>query len=128
MKLSIFVAALSFFPLSLFAHGENTPGPHGGHIQMPGAFHTELLVNKDQSVQIYLLDVGFKNPVTKDSEVTLLFKDKNGTLDFKCSAKADYFLCLPQKAYGAKGELVVKAVRQKAVGAEAVYKLPLSKH
>lgn len=37
---SILFLALTF---ELFAHGEDHPGPHGGRIQMPGAFHTELI-------------------------------------------------------------------------------------
>lgn len=128
MNLLVLIAVIFLAPLSVFAHGENTPGPHGGHIRMPGPFHTELLVNKDQSVQVYLLDIGFKNPLTKDSEVSVTFKDKKGSTDFKCTPSAESFLCQPAKPYGAKGELTVKATREKAVGAEAVYKLPLAKH
>lgn len=110
------------------AHGENTPGPHNGAIQMPGAFHTELLLNKDQSVRIYLLDIHFQNPTTKDSSVAVSFKDKKNTTDFKCSAVGDYFECSPFKPYGTVGELIVKADRQKSPSTPAIYKLPLKGH
>jgi hypothetical protein len=31
-----------------WGHGEDKPGPNGGYIQMPGAFHTELVPVSDK--------------------------------------------------------------------------------
>lgn len=92
---------------------------------MPGAFHTELVLDKDQSARIYLIDMNFQNPTTKDSSVKIFARDKKAKVDFSCLAMGDHFHCIPAKKYPPKGELVVQAIREKAVGNEAVYKLPL---
>lgn len=122
-----YLTALLLTPALSWAHGENKAGPHGGHIRMPGAFHTELVLNKDQDLQIYLLDMNFKNPSIKDSKVEVYAKSNSGTqVTFKCPTMGgDHFHCLPEMKFPLNGELVVKAVREKAVGNEAVYKLPL---
>lgn len=121
------LAALFLIPTLSWAHGETKPGPHGGHVRMPGAFHTELVLNQDQTVQIFLLDMGFKNPSTKDSKVEVYAKsDKDIKVNFKCSTMEEtQFHCIPEKKFPLDGEIVIKAVREKAVGNEAVYKLPL---
>lgn len=84
------------FILCLFAltngealsHGENKPGPNGGVIRMPGAYHTELVAHGDH-LMVYLLDISFKNPVTKDSSVKLKVADKV----VNCEPKKDFFEC-----------------------------------
>lgn len=110
----------------LWAHGEDEPGPHGGHIRMPGTFHTELLLNSDQSLLFYLLDMNFKNPIVKDSSVEVHWelqgKDK---VSFDCSVMDNHFHCTPKGKYDANsGKLIVKASRGKSKGS-AVYNLPL---
>ncbi|MGZ3775546.1 MAG: hypothetical protein ACXVCY_16275 [Pseudobdellovibrionaceae bacterium] len=121
MMLFLIIPSLSF------GHGETKPGPHGGHIRMPGAFHTELVLNKDQSIQVYLLDINFKNPSVKDSNVEVIAKSAKGTsIPFNCAPMEEsHFHCLPEKRFSLNGELIVKAVREKAAGNESVYKLPL---
>lgn len=121
------VIAFLFLPALAWAHGEDKPGPHGGHIQMPGAFHTELMLDKDESVHIFLLDMNFKNPTTKDSEISVTAKDKKSEVKFDCSIMGgNHFHCIPQGSIAKKKEIIVKAIREKIVGNEAVYKLPLA--
>lgn len=126
MKSSKYLLTTLFFSSTLvMAHGGDKPGPHGGHIEMPGAFHTELILNNDQSADVYLIDMNFQNPTVKDSDVSVTIKNKKSKISFKCKAEEDHFHCIPNKTYEIVGEVIVKATRQKAVGNEAVYKLPL---
>lgn len=115
------------FPTFTFAHGEDKPGPNQGYLQMPGAFHTELVLDKDQSVRIYLLDIEFKNPTVQDSSVELIYQNGKKIIPFKCAIMgSDHFHCLTSEKYSTKkGDFKVKATREKAVGNEAIYKLPL---
>ncbi|MDG0816343.1 hypothetical protein [Bdellovibrio svalbardensis] len=108
------------------AHGEEKPGPHGGHIKMPGAFHTELEIDSNQGAHIFLLDMQFKNPTIKDSSISAVFKTKKEQIPYQCSVMGrDHFHCAPSKKLPSKGQLVIKAIREKAVGNEAVYNIPL---
>lgn len=124
--------AVSFFILNLgisvnvFAHGEENPGPHGGHIKMPGGFHTELEMDPQQGAHIFLLDMSFENPTVKDSSVQARFKSGKTEIPFTCSVMgANHFHCVPQKKLPARGQLLIKPVREKAVGNEVIYELPL---
>ena len=115
------------FPALTFAHGEDKPGPNQGYLQMPGGFHTELVLDQDRSAHIYLLNMEFKNPTAKDSSVELTYKNGKKNIPFKCTVMGgDHFHCVTSEKYSMKkGTLVVKAIREKAVGNEATYKLPL---
>jgi hypothetical protein len=115
------------FPTFAMAHGEDKPGPHQGYLQMPGAFHTELVLDKDQSVHVYLLDIEFKNPTVQDSSVEVTYQNGKKIIPFKCTVMgSDHFHCLTSEKYSTKkGDFKVKATREKAVGNEAIYKLPL---
>lgn len=119
------ILALSLVPTLANAHGGDKPGPHGGNVEMPGAFHTELVLDKDQSAHIYLIDINFQNSTTKDSSVKVFARNKKTEVPFNCSVMQDHFHCIPTKKYSATSEIVIKAVREKAVGNDAVYKLPL---
>ncbi|AFY01867.1 hypothetical protein [Bdellovibrio bacteriovorus] len=120
------IATLVLLPSLSWAHGEDKPGPHGGHILMPGAFHTEITVDKDQGVHVYLLDMNFENPTTKDSSVKVTARGKKTTVAYNCSIMGgDHYHCIPEGKVPTKTELVVEATREKAVGNEAIYKLPL---
>jgi len=127
--MSLFGAVWVGLLLSDFAgaHGEDKPGPNQGHVQMPGAFHTELVLEADQSVRVYLIDIEFKNPTVKDSSVELRYKDGKDIIPFKCAPMGtDHFHCFTRKKYSLKkGELLVQATREKALGNLATYKLPL---
>ncbi|MCM2348623.1 MAG: hypothetical protein NDI69_01300 [Bacteriovoracaceae bacterium] len=119
--MKILLSLLVMSSISAFAHGENKPGPNGGHIRMPGAFHTELVLNS-QSAKVYLLDVSFKNPTTVNSQVTVLLQDK----EVSCVKKQDHFACPIPAKLTHLAEIGVKAVRNGVVGKEATYPLPLS--
>lgn len=124
-KFLLVLTGVLMTPLISTAHGGDKPGPHGGNVEMPGAFHTELVMDKDQSIRIYLIDMNFNNATSKDSSVAVSFQDKKNPVKFTCSVMSDYFHCVPSKKYDLKGTLVVKATRENAVGNEAKYKLPL---
>ncbi|MGE5085234.1 MAG: hypothetical protein ACM3MG_02975 [Bacillota bacterium] len=126
----IFFAALfiSLSPLAVFAHGDEKPGPHGGHVRMPGSFHTEMEIDSVQGAHIYLLDINFNNPTIKDSSVEAKFypKDKSPVVAYKCGLMGgDHFHCIPQGKIQGAGQLKIKAVRENIIGNEVIYDLPL---
>jgi len=108
------------------AHGEEKPGPHGGHIKMPGGFHTELEIDPAQGAHIFLLDMNFENPTVKDSSVSAIFKTPKEQIPYNCAVMGgNHFHCVPTKKLPNKGELVIKATRSNAVGNEVSYPVPL---
>ena len=102
------------------SHGGDKPGPHGGFIEMPGAFHTEVVPEEGNSFKVYLIDINFENPTV---EAWLENGKKKDVL--ACTAKEDHFQCAPKSPVGKATKLVVKAKREQAEGNEATYKLPL---
>ena len=120
----ILVCSLNFIAIFAAAHGEDKEGPHGGFIRMPGAFHTELVSDGKNKLKIYLLDIQWKNPSIKKSEVLVNLNDK---LNAKCEAQKKYFLCSFPKSVDLtkKGLLKVTAVREEQKGMEVSYPLPL---
>lgn len=124
MKLTIILLSTL---ISIFAdaHGEDKPGPNGGYVRMPGAFHTEVVPRKAGEFEVFLLDVQFKNPATKDSTVSAVLKTSKGETKLTCAAtKQSSFLC---QGAGKKpdGILRVDATRENAKGNTAEYTLPL---
>ena len=120
-KFILFVLLSSSFAS---AHGMSELGPHKGYIQMPGSFHTEVVQNTDGSFKIYLIDIEFKNPMTKNSGVKAKLKSKR-TTELKCSAVNDYFNCTGLAKLVNKGELTILATRDGIKGNEAIYQLPM---
>ncbi|KHD89626.1 MAG: hypothetical protein OM95_02565 [Bdellovibrio sp. ArHS] len=115
-------------PFIAFAHGEDKEGPHGGHIRMPGAFHTELMLDEKHEAHIFLLDMEFKNPTVQNSKIEVYALNGKTKVNFQCSIMGkNHFHCVPEKKYPLKGELRVKAVRDNLPGNEVSYKLPLPK-
>ena len=113
---------------SAFAHGDNNLGPNKGYLKMPGAFHTELLSNRDGTFKIYLIDINFKNPMTKDSSVELKYIAHNKKIIFNCSAFNDqYFVCSSKEVTSKpkNGNIELKAIRGKVQASIATYTLPL---
>jgi hypothetical protein len=109
-----------------FAHGEKQPGPHQGMIRMPGAFHTEVIAEKN-GFKVMLLDMQFKNPSIQDSTIEASIKSGKDTIKLTCTTQANYFYCpVDKKIMQQNGELEIKASRQKAVGAAVTYPLPLT--
>lgn len=123
------------FAVSLFSprlglsHGENKPGPNGGHIRMPGAFHTELKEAAPGKYEVYLLDVSLKGTPTDGWSLEAQLNRKS-TLpqSLKCQRRKQSYLCeVPESWKIAQGdEITVKASRKNQPGATAVYLLPLS--
>lgn len=115
--------------ISMFvsAHGEDKPGPNGGFVRMPGAFHTEVVLDGKSALKLFLLDMEWKNPVVVDSTAEVTWK-AGTTIKGKCQPKTDHFVCnFPQGTdLTKKGFLSILARRGPQKGNEAVYTTPLS--
>lgn len=128
-KSAIKIICLTFllvFEGQALGHGENKPGPNGGHIRMPGAFHTELVAAGDKkSFKVFLLDLTFQNPVVQKSSVKLEYA---GAANFQavCTASKDFFDCKFKDPVPVdRGAIRVLANRQGMKGGVAEYNLPL---
>lgn len=109
------------------AHGEDRPGPNGGYIRMPGAYHTEVVMTEPHRLKVFLLDINWKNPTVKESGVKVnIASAKPASTD--CIAAKDHFVCeLPKNInLQSKGTLNLISTRAKQKGAVATYALPLS--
>jgi len=121
-KVLLPLLALLIAPQGALAHGEDKPGPHGGEIRMPGPFHTELTQPHPGHLQIYLLDMEFKNPTIKNSEVSVKAIGKKGSQDVTCQTEKTYFNCMVDtKKTGELTQFEVKAKREGAQGNVAKY-------
>lgn len=125
---TFFNTSLIVFLISTIAlaHGEDKPGPHGGHIRMPANFHTEVVVDQNGSYHVYLIDMQFQNPVVKNSSIKAYIQNAKKKMNLKCAVmNADHFHCAgwkPQKS----GTLIIKAKRDGvAASMDAKYELPL---
>lgn len=126
MNLIFALGQLLIFTSTALAHGEDKPGPHGGFIRMPGAFHTELVPSGMNKLKVYLLDVNWKNPSVTGSSLKLRYGLK-GELA-KCEIGSGlFYTCEFSKKIdlGKKGKLVVHSQRENQKGVEVEYDLPL---
>lgn len=122
----VFLLAISWFAQPAFSHGEDKPGPNQGYIRMPGGFHTEVVPNGDTSLKVFLLDIGFKNPVTKDSTLKVSLKDGDLAVNLSCEPSEEFFKCtLPKGSNLKSGTLELQATRLGAAGILVRYPLPL---
>lgn len=112
----------------VWAHGDDKPGPHGGFIKMPGAFHTELKPQGKSKLQVYLLDIDWKNPSVKDSDLKVTHETGQQSVEARCRVEKLSYIChFPEKIdLTQKGRLQVEATREKQKGNEVTYDLPLS--
>jgi hypothetical protein len=126
LNLVIFLAIVLLSP-NVFAHGEDKPGPHGGFIKMPGAFHTELVQLSPNQLRVYLLDIDFKNPVVENSNIKISTRNKK-LINAKCKPEKDSFLCDFPKSISLtrRGSLRVAATRLGQAGVPIEYKIPFS--
>ncbi len=125
-SLYYFVLAIIIHPYT-FAHGENHPGPHGGVIRMPGAFHTEVMP-RNNGFEIMLLDINFQHPTTKNSSVKAAIKTDKKSIALKCEIRSNYFLCTANKHLIKKANVLhIVAMRENARGAEVSCALPLNR-
>lgn len=116
----------SLLSSAAFAHGEDQPGPHHGYIRMPGAYHIEVIPNKD-SLDIMLLDINFKNPTALNSSVKAVIKtSKKNAYVLNCESMDSYFTCpINEKMLGKKGKLLIESSRLQEEGVPVEYALPL---
>ncbi len=126
MKLAIFSFLATFLTAPfVWSHGEDAPGPHGGHIKMPANFHTEVVAKGDQTFHVYLIDMEFKNPVTKKSEIKVTHLSDGKKADLKCRTRKDHFICQGKEKMNS-GSLAIQATRDGVVAtSQAEYTLPL---
>lgn len=116
------LAALLISGSTVFAHGEQQSGPHGGEIRMPGNFHTEVVQVSPAKLKVFLLDMKFQSPTTNNSSVSLSF-DGNET---RCAKQSDHFVCaFDRPVMNTKGELSVNAIRDDKKGKIVKYATPL---
>ncbi len=110
----------------VYAHGEDKPGPNGGFIRMPGAFHTEVIPLGPNKLKIFLLDITWQNPSTANSDLAVRLKLKKAA-KAKCEIKDNFYICDFPKGVDLtqKGELIVKAKRENQKGNQVSYELPL---
>lgn len=109
-----------------WAHGENKPGPLGGYIRMPGAYHIELIPDH-KGYKVRLLDLQFREPTVKKSTLRLTFKHGKKQQNFKCAVSLDSFYCaLPGGQLPKQGQLTVSSQRLGVTGMDVTYALPLT--
>lgn len=106
------------------AHGEDKPGPNGGFIRMPGAFHTELVLESPNTVKVFLLDIEWKNASVNKSDVQIIHSSKTKA---DCKIKENFYICVFPKNINLKkkGSLKVSSIRETQKGNEVSYPLPL---
>ena len=94
---------------------------------MPGAFHTELLVRSASEVDIFLLDVAWKNPTTQKSSVVVELKIGAETASLKCVTLEDRFRCGVNDGVviAPGGQIEIAAMRAGVAGGLAKYRFPL---
>lgn len=108
---------------SVIAHGEDKPGPNGGFIRMPGAFHTELILETKNRLKVFLLNMEWKNPSVVKSNVHILHNNKSKA---ECKISENSYICIFPKTVDLtkKGSLKVMATRENQKGNEVSYSLP----
>ena len=124
----VFLGLILLFSLesNAFAHGDDAPGPHGGVIRMPGAFHTEIVSLDKRKVVIYLLDIQFKEPITEKSSVNVSILQESKTMPLQCKTEKDRFICTtPSGITLDTGTLDVVAKRREVQGVAVKYPLPI---
>lgn len=126
LKLIIALLAVVSTSTIAMAHGEDKPGPHGGHIRMPANFHTEVVADKDGSFHIYLLDLQFQNPTINRSEIQANIVSGKLKSNLRCKPMGTtHFHCTGTKS-NIKGELILRAKRLGTwASMKAKYTLPL---
>lgn len=122
---SVLGVLLALFSLNVYAHGEDKHGPNGGYIRMPANFHTEVVKLNDKKIQVYLLDIQFKNPTTANSDVSASHYIGHSENKMNCRPKKKkYFECL-SKTELKEGHLKITARRNDKTNYDAFYPLPL---
>lgn len=121
---TILLLTTMFAANGAWAHGEDKPGPNGGMIRMPGNFHVEAVI-KSEGVEIFLLDINFKDPTVADSQVKAKHVTTASTTDLNCARRQKSFFCsFPKKEMSRLGKLVIESRRAgQAASMDAIYDL-----
>lgn len=126
MKVTFFLVSIIISANQAWGHGEDKPGPNGGFIRMPGAFHTEIIPIEANQLKVFLLDINWKNPSVANSSLSVSYRNKK-TSKAKCIAQNEYYLCEFSTSVNLnqKGQLLIEAQRENQKGNEVSYDLPL---
>ncbi len=127
MLKSLFYLLLLMGSNFAFGHGEDKPGPNGGFIRMPGAFHTELVPVEKNQLKVFLSDMEFANPTLLNSKVELELAGKISQ-KANCMGHQTHYLCSFKKDVDLNqpGKLIVRSQRMGQKGMDMTYDLPLS--
>lgn len=126
MKASFVTILLTtFMATNAFAHGMNKPGPNNGYVRMPGAYHVELVSDKNV-LKVYFLDMNFK-PLAIDTATAKIVLKGFKEDKIQCSKGTEFFSC-DTKETNMKKYKEIDVVSSKAGEKEATskYALPLS--
>ncbi len=94
---------------------------------MPGPFHVEVVTDSGV-VDVYLLDMQFKNPQVDDSSVKVTLERIGEQLVLECqvaNTKIMFSCLLPNDEKLDSGRLLINATRGGSPGAPMSYELPL---
>lgn len=125
-RLSLFLISL----LSSFAFAQvdaEQLGPHQGQVKSAGPFLVEVLVNKDGSFDVYLLDAETKKSTVRYSYVTGSTEGPSQSKqEILCVAQKEYFECYPRAGNIKKAKkLTLNLSRANVSGNDVVYSLPI---
>lgn len=126
VSFAVLAAALS--SQIAMGHGEDKPGPNGGFVRMPGAFHTEAVPDGPSRVKFYLLDIQWKNPSINKSSLMVNFSSKlMPKTEAICKPAGNHYVCdFPSNVDIKKsGTLNVQATREGLKGIVVSYETPL---
>lgn len=119
------VILISFFSSLAFAEDSDL-GPHQGQIKSAGAFLAEVVIHKDGSFYVYLLDPVTQVASKRYSYVTGSIEGPQGQNEVLCVAQKDYFECYPRGGNIRKAKkLNLKLARENVTGQDVVFNLPL---
>ncbi|MES2800920.1 MAG: hypothetical protein V4654_00380 [Bdellovibrionota bacterium] len=123
LRLSVLIISL----LSSYAFADDELGPHQGHIKSAGPFLVEVLINKDGSFDVYLLDSETKKSTVRYSYVTGSTEGPaQAKQEILCVAQKEYFECYPRAGNIKKAKkLSLSLARQNISGNDVVFALPI---
>lgn len=109
------------------AWSQENAGPHKGYIHSTGPYQMELILEKNGSLLVYLLDSELKNETVKASEVGVFVKSGNVESEMNCQPKGDtHFECHQNGKVFRKGELAVTSKRDGVRSEEVKIKFPFA--
>lgn len=123
-QLSLFL--ISFFSTITYAQEVNQIGPHKGQIQKAGEIYTEMLLEKDKSYSVYLLDSKLQKMLIKDTAINLTYKNSTEAINFNCRSVGDHYRCMPGRPINkSQGQMILEVLTANNKDVQAVYLPPL---